>query len=142
MSTKLKNPALKANRKPFTDFFKQLDFGNLEAEATDALNDMVHACTETGKTGELTIKVKLKPIGGKAGQVELDADVKVKLPQPARGKTLMFATPDNNLQRENPRQQSLEGLRTADQEAEAQTAELRRAPEPEKTDDKQLRAVH
>ncbi|WP_423454335.1 hypothetical protein [Ottowia sp. VDI28] len=139
----LKNPTKKVDRKPFTEFFKLLEFGNLEAEATDALNDMVHACTETGKTGELTIKIKLKPIGGKAGQVELDSDVKVKLPQPVRSKTLMFATPDNNLQRENPRQQTLDGLKTPAQEAEEQHT-LRTAPKTdEKGTDKTLRsAIH
>lgn len=44
-NTTLKSPTLQAKRKPFTDFFKQLDFGNLEQEATDALQDMVHART-------------------------------------------------------------------------------------------------
>ena len=52
----------------------------------------------------------------------------------------MFATPDNNLQRENPKQQTLGGLRTADQEATAQT-ELRTAPKDEKAE-APLRAVH
>ena len=137
MST-IKNPTLKAKRKPFTEFFKQLDFGNLEGEATDALSDMVHACTETGKAGKLTITVNLKPIGGKAGQVELAAEVSVKLPKPARGSTLMFATEDNNLQRENPKQQTLDGLRSADQEAEDQT--LRNAAIAE-TVDAPLRVV-
>ncbi len=137
-NTTLKSPTLQSNRKPFTDFFKQLDFGNLEQEATDALQDMVHACTQTGKSGELTIKVKLKPIGN-TGQVELDAEVKAKVPTPTRGKTLMFATPDNNLQRENPKQQTLEGLRTADQEASVQT-ELRTAPKTDGT--KPRAAVH
>jgi len=138
MSTTLKSPTLQTKRKPFTDFFKQLDFGNLEQEATDALQDIVHAATQTGKAGELTIKVKLKPIGT-TGQVELEADVKAKVPQPTRGKTLMFATPDNNLQRENPRQTTLDGLRTADQEAAART-ELRTAPAAD--DAQPLRAVH
>jgi len=121
----IKNPTLKAKRKPFSDVLKQIP--GLEDEATDAINDAVHAATETGKAAEITLKIKFKPIGGKAGQVELDIDVKTKLPAPTRGKTLMFATPDNNLQRENPRQQTLDGLRTADQEAEAQS-ELRSAP--------------
>jgi len=134
-----KSPTLQAKRKPFTDFFKQLDFGNLEQEATDALNDLVHGCTETGKAGELNIKIKLKPIGS-TGQVELDADVKAKVPTPVRGKTLMFATPDNNLQRENPKQATLTGLKTADQEAAEPT--LREAPADDKGDAKQLRAVH
>lgn len=121
----LKNPTLKSKRKPFSDVLKQIP--GLEEEATDAINDAVHAATETGKAAEITLKIKFKPIGGKAGQVELDIDVKAKLPAPTRGKTLMFATPDNNLQRENPRQQTLDGLRTADQEAEVQS-EARAVP--------------
>ena len=138
MATKLINPTKKVDRKSFADFLAA--FPDLAEELTDALNDMVHASTETGKVSELALKVKLKPMGGSAGQVELDTDVKVKLPQPTKGKTIMFATPQNNLQRENPKQQTLEVLRTADQEATAQT-ELRTAP----TDDKAaapLRAVH
>lgn len=138
MSNTLKSPTLQTRRKPFTDFLKQVDFGNLEQEATDALQDIVHASTQTGKAGELIIKIKLKPIGT-TGQVELEADVKAKVPQPTRGKTLMFATPDNNLQRENPKQTTLEGLRTADQEAAAQT-ELRTAPAADAA--QPLRAVH
>ena len=138
MSTTLKSPTLQAKRKPFTDFLKQVDFGNVEQEATDALQDIVHASTQTGKAGELTLKIKIKPIGT-TGQVELEADVKAKVPQPTRGKTLMFATPDNNLQRENPRQTTLEGLRTADQEAAAQT-DLRTAPAADAA--QPLRAVH
>ncbi|WP_407715761.1 hypothetical protein ACJJWD_09400 [Comamonas testosteroni] len=100
----------------------------------------MHASTETGKLSELTLKIKLKPLPGTSGQVELDTDVKSKLPQPTRGKTLMFTTPNNNLQRENPKQQTLEGLRTADDEAKAQTA-LREAPK-DTSEAAPLRAVH
>lgn len=137
MAQKLINPTKKVDRKSFADFLAALP--DLSDELADALNDMVHASTETGKVSELTLKIKLKPQGGSAGQVELDSDVKTKLPQPVRGKTLMFATPNNNLQRENPRQQTLDGLRTADQEATAQT-ELRKAPEEAPATP--LRAVH
>ncbi len=137
MSKKLINPTLKVKRKSFADFLAACP--DLAEELADALNDMVHASTETGKVSELAIKLKMKPMAGNSGQMELDTDVKAKLPQPTRGKTIMFATPDNNLQRENPKQSTLEGLRTADQEAQAQT-ELRTAPKDE--DAKPLRAVH
>lgn len=50
-------------------------------------------------------------------------DIKVKLPKEEKGSSLMFATPDNNLQREDPRQLTLDGLRTVDKD----TGELRRA---------------
>lgn len=120
MAQKLINPTKKVDRKSFADFLAGLpDLGD---ELADALNDMVQASTETGKASELTLKIKLKPQGGTSGQVELETDVKAKLPQPTRGKTLMFATASNNLQRENPKQQTLEGLRTADQEATTQAA--------------------
>lgn len=138
MRSKLINPTLKTKRKSFSDFLAA--FPDLADELCDTLNDMVHASTETGKVSELVLKIKMKPMGGSAGQMELDTDVKAKLPQPTRGKTLMFATPDNNLQRENPKQQTLEGLRTADQEANAQT-ELRTAPQDSKAN-APLRAVH
>ena len=138
MAQKLINPTKKVDRKSFADFLAALP--DLGEELADALNDMVHASTETGKASELALKIKLKPVGGSSGQVELETDVKAKLPQPTRGKTLMFATPNNNLQRENPKQQTLEGLRTADQEAQAQT-ELRTTPKDEKAE-APLRAVH
>lgn len=121
--SKLINPTRKAARKPFSQLVSVVP--GLEEELTDGMSDLVHACTETGKTGEITLKIKVKPLSGKSGQVELDSDVKVKAPAPTRGKTLMFATPDNNLQRENPSQLSLDGLRTPAQEEDAQ-AEIRK----------------
>jgi hypothetical protein len=42
----------------------------------------VHACTETGKGGELVLSIKIKPVG-KAGQVELDSDLKVRSRSPS-----------------------------------------------------------
>ena len=138
MAQKLINPTKKIDRKSFADFLSA--FPDLGEELADALNDMVHASTETGKLSELALKIKLKPMGGSSGQVELDTDVKTKLPAPTKGKTIMFTTPNNNLQRENPKQQTLEGIRNADQEAQAQT-EMRKAPADEKAE-KPLRAVH
>lgn len=137
----LKNPTLKAKRAPFNKLLDAIP--GLGEELTDATNDLVHACTETGKTGEVLLRIKVKPLTGKSGQIELDTEVKAKLPTPTRGKTLMFATPDNNLQRENPRQQTLDGLKTADQEAESQSAELRSAPSADAAkEETKLRAVH
>lgn len=116
MPEALKSPTPAARRQSFSEFLEALDYGAISEEATHELNEIVHACTETGKTGEITLTIKIKPVG-KAGQVELDSDVKVKKPKPVRGKTLMFATPDNNLQREDPRQRTLDGVRTVAEEA-------------------------
>lgn len=123
MSTTLKSPTPEAKRKSFSEFFESIDYGAFSDEATSQLNDLVHAVTETGKAGSITLDIKLKPVG-KGAQMEIATDVKVKTPKAARGVTIMFATPDNNLQREDPRQKTLDGLRTADQEA-ADKAALR-----------------
>ena len=118
MSEVLKSPTPKAKRQHFSEFLEKLDYGTVSEEATNELNELVHACTETGKAGEITLVIKLKPTG-KGGQIELASDVKVKKPKPVRGTTIMFATPENNLQREDPRQKTLEGLRTPDEEQQA-----------------------
>lgn len=125
--SKLINPTLKAKRQAFADFLAN-SAPFLGEEATEALNDLVHATTETGKAGSLTLTIKMKPIGGKAGQMELETDVKAKLPAPTKGKTILFTTPDNNLQRSDPRQQTLEGVRDANQESSVQQLELRQTP--------------
>ncbi|NVM91122.1 hypothetical protein FHT32_004786 [Variovorax sp. SG517] len=111
----LKSPTPQAKRQSFQELLEALDYGALAEEATYELNELVHACTETGKVGEIVLAIKIKPVG--AGQVELANELKVKKPKPVRGKTLMFATPDNNLQRENPRQQTLDGVRTVAEES-------------------------
>lgn len=127
--SKLINPTLKAKRQAFSDFLEN-SAPFLGEEATEALNDLVHATTETGKAGSITLTIKMKPIGGKAGQMELDTDVKAKLPTPTKGRTILFTTPDNNLQRTDPRQQTLDGVRDVAQESTAQQ-ELRQAPAAE-----------
>lgn len=132
MASKLINPTLKAKRQAFADFLAN-SAPFLGEEATEALNDLVHATTETGKAGSLTLTIKMKPIGGKTGQMELETDVKAKLPTPTKGKTILFTTPDNNLQRQDPRQQTLDGVRDASQESMAQQQELRQAPVTDKS---------
>ena len=96
----------------FTDTIGALRFGTLSDELTDKLRDLVATCAATGRNGALTLTLQLKP--GKGGQIEVFDEIKVKLPKEEKGSSLMFATPENNLQREDPRQLQLDGLRTVD----------------------------
>ena len=105
----------------FISTIESLRFGTLGEELTDKMRDLVATCATTGRSGTLTLILALKP--GKGGQIEVFDEVKLKLPKEEKGSSLMFATPDNNLQREDPRQLQLEGLRTVDMG----TGELRRA---------------
>lgn len=103
--------------KPFTDTLAALRYGTLADELTEQLHELTHACATTGRPGQITLTLTLKP--GKGGQVEVFDDIKAKPPKPERGSSIMFATVDGALQREDPRQRSLD-LRQVDM----QTGEL------------------
>lgn len=94
--------------RPFIDTLTALRYGELHDELSEKLNELVAACADTGKAGTLTLTLKLKPSKGAA--LEISDEVKVKVPKLEHGSTLMFPTPEGNLQREDPRQLKLEGL--------------------------------
>lgn len=106
--------------KPFTDTLNHMRFGTLSEDLTKALHDLTQKCADTGRVGKLTLELQLKP--GKGGQIEVFDDIRVKLPKEERGSTILFATPEGNLTREDPRQLQIEGLRTVDKA----TGELKR----------------
>lgn len=89
----------------FNNTLDQIRYGALSDELTEKMTELTRACKETGRVGEITLTLKIKP--GQAGQVELLDNVKVKMPEAQRGTTLMFATDDGGLSREDPRQLSL-----------------------------------
>lgn len=111
--------------RPITDTLRNIRFGELLEDATKEMNELTQRVSSTGRQGSLTIKLTLKP--GKAGQIEILDEISSKLPKPERGSTIFFATPEGNLQREDPRQMQIEGLRSVD----SQPAELRDVAAPE-----------
>lgn len=106
--------------RPFNDTINSLRYGTLHDDLTNEFNHLVNTCASTGKMGELHLKLKLKP--GKGGQIEVIDEIVVKSPKEDNGTTIMFATPEGNLVREDPRQLQIDGLRTVDME----TGELKK----------------
>lgn len=106
--------------RPFTDTLIALRYGTLADDLSEALHELTTKCDSTGKQGTLTLKLQLKP--GKGGQIEVFDEIKLDLPKDEKGSSLMFATPEGNLQREDPRQLKIEGLRQVDME----TGELKK----------------
>jgi hypothetical protein len=98
--------------KPFTDTLNSLRFGSLTDELTDKLEELLQKCVSAHKGGTLTLKLILKP--GNAGQIEITDDVTISVPKENKGTSIMFATPEGALQREDPRQQSLPGLKSVE----------------------------
>ena len=105
-----------AGPKPFNDTLVQLRFGELHEDLTDALNEVVSKVDATQKAGKLVLTLSFKP--GKGGQIEIADELKLTLPKVEKAHTILFATPEGNLQRQDPRQKTFEGIRSVEQEME------------------------
>ena len=91
----------------FHDLLREHRGGLTHDELSDALRDLVAAVTDEGKAGSLTFTVKIKPMGKGEG-LEVSADIKSKPPAKTPGVSIFYATPENSLVREDPRQKSMD----------------------------------
>lgn len=98
----------------FLEVAKQLRAGRTQDELSEALNQLVQDCRNTGKKGVVTLKITVKPDKGDNGQYFLSDEIVVKRPSFERGQTILFGTPDGNLQRTDPNQPELP-LRSVEQ---------------------------
>jgi len=95
--------------RPIVDTLRDIRQGNCLDELSVYLNDLVAAVRETGKAGDITLKLKISPAGsGKVEAIQVDDSIIVKLPELPKPSTLFFTTEDNNLQRQDPRQKTME----------------------------------
>lgn len=93
--------------RPFNDLLREHRNGSTHDELTDALNELVAGVVEEKRAGSLTFTVNIKPYG-KDGALEITAETKVKMPKKTAGSSIFYVTPENNLQREDPRQTKME----------------------------------
>lgn len=87
------------------DILRDLTGGQTYEHLNTALSDVVQGVLDTGKVGELSIKLKIKANGEHS--VIITDEVKTKVPEKSRGETLFFATSGGSLLREDPRQEKL-----------------------------------
>ena len=99
--------------KLFSQTLAELRFGESEQELTAKLAELVAAVGNTHKAGKLVFELKVKP--GPSGSVQIDDVITLKKPELPKGASLFFADDNNDLQRNDPRQAMLPGLRTVDQ---------------------------
>lgn len=83
-------------------------------ELSERLHEVVEGCRKTGKQGTLTLKLTVKPHGMGTGQYEIRDAISNKVPELDKGMTLMFGTPEGNLQRNDPNQRELPLREVAD----------------------------
>lgn len=91
----------------FATTINQVGHGDLAGQASDSLEKLVKSVRETGKSGEVTLTLKIKPRGRDAGQVEVTGTVKVSAPIPDVAPSMFFATDKGELLRDNPAQRQL-----------------------------------
>lgn len=92
----------------FVFALQQLCGGRTQEELSKELNQLVLDCRSTGKAGELTLKINVRPDKGDNGQYFLKPEIKTKTPKFEVSESLFWATPDGNLQRQDPSQGELE----------------------------------
>lgn len=97
-------------KKAFAVFLQELCDGRTHAELSDQLATLLERVKETGKGGELTLKLKVKPAGRGADvdKIVIGESVTLKLPNPERGEDFFWLTEDHDLSRNHPRQGNLE----------------------------------
>ena len=74
--------------------------------AGDKFNELINAVTAYNKAGTLTLKVAIKP--STAGALAVKAEVSITKPKGMPAESLLWATPEGNLEAEDPRQMKME----------------------------------
>ena len=108
----------------FQETILQINNGATVAELSDALAKVVAAVRATGKSGSITLTLKVAPASkGSTDVLMVESQVRTKLPEPERGISIFYATDDNRLVRNDPKQIQLP-LRVVDIEQPKQLKEV------------------
>ena len=92
----------------FPETILQMNNGATVAELGEALEKVVAAVRAAGKSGTVTLTVKVAPASKNSTDVLMvESQVRTKLPEPERGMTIFYATEENRLVRNDPKQQQL-----------------------------------
>jgi len=100
--------------RPFAELLTILDRGSVHAEASRCLHDLTNAVADTGKAGNLVIKVEVKPLKGSDDQLLVTAQVASKMPKSEAAASLFYRDASGNLTRNDPKQLALDGLRVVE----------------------------
>ena len=98
------------SQKAFALILQELRDGRPHAELSQLFSDLLHKVQETGKAGDITLKIKVKPAsrGTDAARVTIADAITVNMPKPERGEDFFWVDEDNGLTRNHPRQANLE----------------------------------
>lgn len=98
--------------------------GKAMEEASEALNNAVNAARDTNKAAEIKLTIKIKPDG--FGRYQITDEITAKIPKLPKPTTLLWGTPEGNLQRTDPDQNELD-LRVVSDAAKPKTLQPEQA---------------
>ncbi|MCM1958008.1 hypothetical protein NCZ17_01300 [Acinetobacter modestus] len=96
---------MSAKNTSFSQTLSNLQRGNTLEELDNLLTEALQATQDTGKQSTITVKLTIKPNGN--GVYKIIDDVKSTLPKFDKEPTVLFTDRDQQLVREDPRQQKL-----------------------------------
>ena len=105
------------NTTPFSQTLSYLSRGSVDSELTEELAQLVKAVRETGRAGEITLKIKVQMHSAKdEDTVVITPSVNNKLPKHDMAKAIMYSTYDGDLLRNDPNQteMNLREIKAAD----------------------------
>ncbi len=89
------------------DAFAVARGGYALADSQKLLKELIRAVKDTGKAGEITLSLKIKPDKNDPRIVTLDPDVKIKAPRRTYASGHAFITDDYKLTKDDPAQLEL-----------------------------------
>lgn len=88
----------------FQEFLDTVRRGELTAELSEKMAELVEAVTQNNGKGSLTLVLTVAPASDEMGTVKVLDDVKTKLPLPGRKSTTWYVNEDFTLSRSDPAQ--------------------------------------
>jgi hypothetical protein len=111
--------------KSFGIFLNDLNDGHTLAGLTSDLAELLQTVKSTGRSGSLTLKIKVAPAtkgGHEVDKITISADRKLELPKPESPQDFFWLTDEAEPTRQHPRQHALD-LRDA-KSVDADTGEI------------------
>lgn len=98
----------------FTQLLSEIRSGEAIEQYGAELATLVAAVRETGKKGAITLTIDIKPASkGDDMTLVISDKIKLSMPEPERGQTVMYGNEDGTLSRRDPRQPDMLTLRDA-----------------------------
>lgn len=100
-------------QRPALDLIGDLRRGKTAHDLTEKLHTLIASCLDTGKKGDLILKLTVEPDPELDSQMRVRDAITLKAPERTVKPSLFFVDPDGNLTRTDPHQTTLDGLRDA-----------------------------